>query len=202
MQLIRSVLVRLLFNRFQLSSEDRPQGGGAFGAAAFGGGHRLRRRQTALRAADCDALRAMGLASLGLAEPRKVLLLACGTSVAMSGRAGRAGSAGRACRTGKAGLAVKLARSQFGPILFVPKQSCRQGIAVSSSGTPFQSYGRFASKWLHLDTLLSGSGSIHFGGLPSLSDVSLQHLSRAFGSTGVERERISVYRKRVWIDRR
>ena len=52
MQFIRSVLVRGLINRFQLSSEDRPQGGGAFGAAAFGGGRRLRRRRTALRAAD------------------------------------------------------------------------------------------------------------------------------------------------------
>ena len=31
----------------------------------------------------------------------------------------------------------------------------------SSPGTPSQSYGRFASKWLHLDTFLSGSGSSH-----------------------------------------
>ena len=29
----------------------------------------------------------------------------------------------------------------------------------SSPGTPSQSYGRFASKWLHLDTFLSRSGS-------------------------------------------
>ena len=32
----------------------------------------------------------------------------------------------------------------------------------SSPGTPSQSYGRFASKWLHLDTFLSRSGSGHF----------------------------------------
>ena len=31
------------------------------------------------------------------------------------------------------------------------KQSCKQGRAVSSPGTAFQSYGRFASKLLHLN---------------------------------------------------
>ena len=45
----------------------------------------------------------------------------------------------------------------------------------SNPGTPSQSYGRFASKWLHLDTFPSGSGSIHRGSPPSSSDVRFPH---------------------------
>ena len=53
----------------------------------------------------------------------------------------------------------------------------------------------------HLDRASFGTPEMHLGRQAS-SESAFERIGNAFGSTGVERERISTLRKRIWIDRR